>query len=76
MLKLITAAVAGAYVAFAGWASFAPATVAPAACHAPNLPSGDAISVSAVGAASAPAAGGTEYVCTDGTWVHVTSYGN
>jgi hypothetical protein len=38
---------------------------APRACSNPALPSGDAAWRA-----------GQEYVCTDGTWVRVTGYGN
>jgi hypothetical protein len=39
-------------------------TPAPRPCHAPTLPSGDAAHI-----------GGRTYVCTDGTWVRVVTYG-
>ena len=51
---------------------------APAACHGPTLPSGDAISVDRAGNADTPpdVGGATEFVCTDGMWVRVAGYGN
>ena len=70
-------ACAGA-LAGAGAAGRVSAPSEPAACHSPALPSGDAMSVDQAGNASMPPVRGgvAEFVCTDGTWVHVTGYGN
>jgi hypothetical protein len=61
-LTAIAAAAAGLGFGAAHWTE--PAA-GPAACARPSLPSGDAMR-----------AHGAEFVCTDGTWVHVTGYGN
>lgn len=63
-----------------GYALHTTTTNAPRACHSPYLPSGDAIQVDTRGNAwsfgSRTSGPVRWYVCTDGTWVHVTGYGN
>jgi hypothetical protein len=71
---------AGAAGGLAGHlAAVGQAAPAPASCHTPSLPSGDAIKVDARGNAWTPdtAVGGSyrEYVCTDGRWIPVEAYG-
>jgi hypothetical protein len=68
----IVTALAGLVLAFAMVAgiiaitdSRAYAGSSPPACRSPDLPSGDAMRT-----------GTAERVCTDGTWVHVSGYGN
>ena len=64
-VALIAAGLAG----YAGTLALAPAQYTlpstPRACSYPSLPSGDAERL----------AGGTEKVCTDGTWIPVSNYG-
>jgi hypothetical protein len=71
MAQIVTA-LAGLVLAFAMVAGIIAITdslpyagSSPAACHSPDLPSGDAMRT-----------GTAERVCTDGTWVHVSGYGN
>ena len=78
-VKAAVAAVACvAGLAGAGAVGRVSAPSEPAACHVPSLPSGDAISVDQAGNANTPPLRGgvAEFVCTDGTWVRVSGYGN
>ena len=61
-LALAAAITAGA----AGGYALHTHTPGPRPCSSPRLPSGDAMR----------AGNGTEYVCSDGTYVHVSHYGN
>jgi hypothetical protein len=60
-----TTGFAGGLLTGNGLASRPAPPPSPRACTRPALPSGDVAR-----------AGGTERVCTDGTWVRVTGYGN
>lgn len=82
---VIAAAAAAAGLALAGLGGYAlhPQAITPAPCKVASsrLPSGDAIQVDAHGNAwtfGSRVPGGVleQFVCTDGTWVKVTGYGN
>lgn len=70
LISLIAFALVGAGMFLAGYAfhTYPPAAPAPASCAyaGDRMPSGDAIRTDTR----------EEDVCTDGTWVAVTSYGN